>query len=1143
MKAHCDNIFAEGIPRMDGPFCPARRLLEQHGLESPDRRPLYAYRLDDTGYVELKAWLRARLAAYRNALATLSARDCGLFVLYAAEWWRRTYNGGRWKWEPVLDEIGLSNEDWPQNAKGHCVEKGLRYWRLGSSESGGLRFLGAIARQGGLPVALIAEARGRIGNILGLVLRLAAPDSSRRSLRAWVDSLQDRLPDSYRREETLDLLTDLAEAVLQMVNEVQVTSSEGAIALLDARLPAWRARLPLRMDDPHALGLIEQLIGDAVQRPATADRNDVRLRRWLEPDDDTTWSLRSRLDLPAKYAYADLERLFQVPDANALGHSPILSLTAGDRTLEWSLQRLTGHGAYRIPQHTRDLSGETAAATHRLQVRGSSGGAFETNVRGGDALDPDLPWVFDEPPDGALALARQGGGGVATETALLALPEGWSVTGNGVQPAATQLIAFLKVPLREIHRVRGTVVIAAPNQDRWRLRTAQASAEAADYHWQGRPCWLDLDSPSLGFHGRPRLYEGEHRIPEHELEWHPSAGGGHWGASIVMHRVDGEIRHRTRLLILPEAARIDILPDDADRGAIRFHGWGLASARLVEPADAVSYEFDTEGESSTLRTTLQRGANLRDAPAELRVELAWPGNPNPARLRLPFPGRGARAYDGSGRSLEDQAWLAVDRLIGTRMVAIGLTGRPQLRFEARRPHEPLHPVAHDTCALSFLADGRIEIRLQDHAERIRALLAATDLIDGWVQLCLDDHFGQTVFSLRLSRYAARLQNTGTQVALITSDLAHISTSDLERMTLRALPLENPGDEAEDLEPRCSEGVATGAWDFDTARHEPGAWLIYASPDSPLPLRAMLVPVGPPKTDTLNGECYARAIGLFEREERERALDDLIAAMSNDFDHPAWNEFERLASQVGHLPLVALDPWRLLARSPRAMAALKLRLGRWPNGFIDRFSRELPFDWILVSYRAWRDAARCLEAQCEAWFGSEYGRDELKRRFDEPGATLPADSPALGMLFGVLRSASLHESCRDIEFMRTPAADTHFGIDLFRGDDAKVQRLLRAHAGDQTWPNSPDIYRMIENLTKDDCGAGLLNNDYRDFRFTTINLPILLALRCALDIDDDAFSDPARIHDLRVYRAFDPDWFDAAFDLTIGRCVSRGLLEG
>lgn len=1127
---------------MEGHSCPAHRLLERHGLEHPDGRPLYAYRLNDSGFVELKAWLRDRLAAYRNNLATLSERDCGLFVLYAAEWWRRTYDGGRWKWDPVLEEIGLSTTDWTQSAKKHCVETGLRYWRIGSTGSGGLRFIGVIARQGGLPVALIAEARGRIGQLLGQVLRLAGPDSPRRSLRAWIDSLQDRLPASYQREETLDLLTDLAEAVLRLANEARVTSSQGAIALLDERVPAWRDRLPLRVEDEHAQSLIEQWVGDAVQRPATANLNEARIQRWLEPGNDISWSLRSRLDLPDRFTNADLGRVFEVPDTVPLGHSPTLSLIAAERSLEWSLQRLAGHSAYRIPTQTRDYSGATAAAMHKLQLRGQNGDCFEASIRGGDALDPDLPWVFEEPHDGTQTLLRTGGGGVPTETALLALPEGWTVACDGSQLSAAELIAYLEAPLREIHRVRGTVVIESPNQDRWRLRTAQVAAEAADYHWQGRRCWLDLDSSALAFYGRPRLYEGERRIPEHELEWRPAAASGHLGPMIVTHRMAGEILHRTRLLVLPEAARIEIAPEDADRGTIRLHAWDLASVRLLEPADVLTLNHHTDGRDSILCVAFQHSANPCRAPAEVRIELAWPGNPAPARLRLPFPGKGARAYDGSGRSLENETWLALDQLAGSRVIAIGLRGRPRLRFEARRPHEPLRPAAHDECALSSMADGRIEIRLQDHAERIRALLATTDLIDGWVQLCLDDHFGQTVFTLRVSRYVARLQSVGTQVALRQSDLARFSAPDLECIALRALPLESPGDEAEDLQSCRSESVATGAWDFDPARREPGAWLIYAAPDSPLPLRPMLIPVGPQEARVAAGD-YARAIGLVEREEREAALDNLLVAMARDFTHPGWNEFERLASQVGHLPLVALDGWRRLARSPRAVAALALRLGRWPDGFIDRFARELPFDWILVSYGAWRDAVRCLEAQCEEWFGSEHGRGELERQFDEAKAMFLADWPALGKLFGILRSESLDQPCKEITFMRTPHADDHFHSQLFVGDDAEVQRLLRAHAADENWPNIQEIYDLIDHHRRENGrGAGLLSDEYKDFRHGVVNLPILLALRCALGIDDDAFSNPARVHDLRLYRTFDPDWFDTAFDLTIGRCLSRDLLE-
>lgn len=1121
-----------------------QRLFQRHGLDAPDGRALHAYRLDEDSFAELKDWLRGQAAACQNDLSLLSPRDCGLFVLYAAEWWRRKYDGGHWRWNPIFAGIGVPSAAWTPSTVQYCVQTGLRYWRLGLGESGGLRYLGAIARQGGLPVSLIAEARGHIGQVLGQVLRLAVPNSPRYSLRAWIDSLQSRLPASYRSEQTLDLLTDLAEAVLRLSHEAQLTSSQDAIAKLDACRPAWRDHLPLRLDDTQAHSLIEQLIGDAVQRPAASERNKIHLRRWLEPkpDDDTLWTLRSTLELPDKVAADDLLQLFEIPDHVDLGRLPTLTLIASSHTLEWPLQRLTGHNTFRIPTQTHNLRDEIAAAGHRLQLQRQNTERIEANLRGGDGLDPHLPWVFEDPPDLTKIWLQQGGGGVTTDTALLAIPEGWSVTSDGPEAGESKLAAYLESPIREIHRVRGALHIESPERERWRIRTAQADAKPADYYWQGQRCWLDLERPAQGFFGRPVLYEGGQRIPEHELEWRPDHGSGYYGPATVSHRVQDEIRHRSRVLVLPEMARIEITPQNADQGDIHLHGWGLASVRLLDRTDVLHLHHEIQGADSTLHIGLQQGTDALNTPAEVRIELAWLGNPAPARLRLPFPGKGARAYDASGRRLEDQAWLAQNQLAGSRVIAVGLKGHPRLLFEARRPHEPLHPVARDECRLNAMADSQLEIRLQDHGERIAELLSVSDLIDGWVLLRLEDHFGQTLLNLRLSRYNAKVQATGPLLELRAFDLTRVDTTELERMELHALRLESPGDEALNLEPCRSEGVATGAWNFDPANQEPGTWLIYAASNSPLPLRPALIPIQGENSRDVDGD-YAHAIGLADRAEREYAMDKLIAAMAQDFTHPGWNEFERIASQVGHVPLAALDVWRCLARSPRAMAALALRLGQWPDHFVDRFSRELPFDWALVTYPAWRDAARCLGTQCEQWFGPVHGRNELERRLDELNTSVETDYPAQGKLFGILRSEILNQANPEVTAMRHGFVDEAFREQLFGGEDAEVQRLLRVHADDTDWPSTQEIYQLIDRHRKEDGrGADLLADGYNDFRHSAINFPILLALRCALHIEDDTFSNPTRLHDLRVYRAFDPDWFDTAFDLTIGRCLPRGFLE-
>jgi hypothetical protein len=58
----------------------------------------------------------------------------------------------------------------------------------------------------------------------------------------------------------------------------------------------------------------------------------------------------------------------------------------------------------------------------------------------------------------------------------------------------------------------------------------------------------------------------------------------------------------------------------------------------------------------------------------------------------------------------------------------------------------------------------------------------------------------------------------------------------------------------------------------------------------------------------------------------------------------------------------------------------------------------------------------------------------------------------------------------------------------------------------------------------------------------INLPLVVSSQMVLNKTAEWFHDPAMIHALRTHRAFDPDWFDEAFNQTIARCLADGLLD-
>lgn len=84
-----------------------RSFLDRRELNYPTGRPLYTYRVTTEEFNDLEAILHQGISTYLK-IATLGdvVRQLdffpALFVLYAAEWWRRRYDGTGFTWDPML---------------------------------------------------------------------------------------------------------------------------------------------------------------------------------------------------------------------------------------------------------------------------------------------------------------------------------------------------------------------------------------------------------------------------------------------------------------------------------------------------------------------------------------------------------------------------------------------------------------------------------------------------------------------------------------------------------------------------------------------------------------------------------------------------------------------------------------------------------------------------------------------------------------------------------------------------------------------------------------------------------------------------------------------------------------------------------
>ena len=1101
-----------------------KKILDRHELRQPDGRALYLYRLSEDDFNELEQLLCRLIPGYGLTHISGLAGFAELFVLYAAEWWRRRYDGSGFSWEPILRDLLANPEDWDPNQRSKYVEHGFSGWRIRLHDSGGLRFIGTVAVQGGLPLKLLASSRGSIGQLLGRVLYLASGTQvSQSALQNWVESLANTLPRSYRQGTIYTLLADVAWTIVKLKDEANLDSSADAVGILDRKIPHWRDRFPLPVEDIHAQGMIEQLVRDSVSVRIEKKTAVLPVERLLENPSGDDWVLRSNLILPDVISFEKVATLFSV-DVEELPRRAELTLQVGPAQLAIGMRSLAGQRKFRLERKPLGFSGESAKREHLLHMASPDGRVWTVTASRGDELDSSLPWVFTE-QDSSVYLVRQGSGSVTTPKALVAMPEGWELGQDG-EPEIYEK-GLMHDTKRRIVAVRGVLRAHSRGGLSFRLRTGRAEAGEETYAWGGDRYWLDFLSPSLAFRGHPILYCIDKDDNRRKLEVKLAGSNSVSGPLHLRYPAHGDIQYRSKVLVLPRSANVELFPTDAVSGGILFSNWGFA--RVCVTTENIEHSAEVTDNDALLEVSVREHVH---APELIELEAYWLHSTVPVRFRLPFPARGVRVLDGEGRLVADRSVLAVQQLQGVRILVSGgqSISRAELKIMGLAGRHTLkYPLSSVPGALSM------GIRLQDYLPEIKKLFSVSDLPDARITIQCSIQ-GELMFTLFLARYSAILECDGDMIRLTAEGLRSQELRDLEQISVLAMRLESPGDEALLLEPHASEGVATGSWLFSPQLRSPGSWLIFPDADSILPFR--------PTLWFVNGELdedggLSDAFSVVDQQTREQRIDDVIDMLASNFQEKDWGKIEQLVSQIGHLPLPTLDIWRRFANSSRGMGALALRFSSLKPEFIIRFSEELPFAWEAIAIEDWRVAMSHLDAQCTDLFGKQAAQAVLVPHLTDRLQFLTSQNGSLAYSLGIAASNWLPDTRKDLEPLRFVGKEAN-NI-LFEGENSKKMKLRRIHADDE-WPTDlRSTWSSIELDPKVELYQNL-NIGAESYRTGVIKIPIILATQVVNGQTIEWFHNAERIHALRNYQAFDQDWFEEAYNQTIAHCFADGLLD-
>ena len=1098
-----------------------KTFLACRGIEHPDGRALYAYRCTGEEFASLAEVL------FQNPPHGGSASDMPIraFVLYAAEWWQRKYDGSQWAWEPLLASIRWEGVHYPDLYE--PVRKAWAWWkvdlvRLPTS----IRYLGTFACQGGLPLALVGDGQHSVTRYLRTVLKHTV--AYRQFVEDPIDLAQDQQhllrPPTLRRDYVFRLAADLIEAVLDLQGDVQ---DEDPINALDQARPDWRRKMPLDLEDERAQDLLTGLLREVV-RDRMSPVDDFRVERFLRRT-GIGWRLGARVQLPTLISADGLARRLGVQTDKL---PPRLQVCTGGKST-----RMIGLYAAQSEKFllARDAHGTAeiwdmeAAGEVRLRFRAGDtiGEPLLPSYRGG-ALG-ELPWAFRD-SDGHEFI---GEGSVANRAPelLVLVPDGCVLDGgepitSPPTPGSEEAVQSFDVQVRVLDRALWRVserTEVETESGRCVISPSSGQAAEEDYRLSGQrfhgleSAWpLFRDAPTLRL---ARAEQPARALPASEIEWRQA--GDDWrprptgfGLWEVRHVRGGELRHLGRAGILPTRFDCSIEPGpDMNQGHLVLTGGEHVRVAGHGPEAIVTAR--TEGDAVRVEVA------AKDAvapPVRVKLRLHWPGAAELA-VEAPFPGQGGRIlWEGQPLS----RGLAVDELYGVRAIALSPDRAQEFWLEGELRAEDLGDLIRVAYFRRPLLKSGVthELPLIDVCARIDLLLSASSSNDARVDLRIVDRFQRCHDTAQVGRFAAALECEPDRTRVSVSP----TMADDSGPTFEAVPLARPGDDPVRLGPIGADDAPNGAvLPHDLNLDEP--WLVVMRHDERVRVRPVRIddPTGPGVCSGLGSSGsprLAESLSIADRDLRTEkiaaVMDDMLAGEGSEHREEEWSFLTDSLLCAKGLPATALDLCKVLVTKPRLLVRSLFRLESAPRQLLWHLERELPFSWLLIRRDIWwseaKQAFNRLREELAGVIDSEHNRiahEHVEKILEEGAGRLP----------------SLDTVCTDVAMRLAGGGLSRDFFEKLREEQTRqTAEQIRLRANLDDWPRGYGRREWAQELKKSVLLGKLwqVPDEPRE-RQPIFDTPVAAAWCCF-------FARPTArtVFLIKHIRAHDSEWFDLAY---------------
>lgn len=1109
----------------------------------PDGRALYAYRCPEAKYNELITLTRQEiLTACRRGCNYISNNFPALFCLYAAETFRREHTEGVWSWETVFKPLAIDGNCYPKLDVWvrDWVEQGLRAWKRPlirhQAGKGNRAFLVTIACEGGLPLNLLHKQNTNLTQFFRSVLEqyhaqrfggvvIAEQIASQRSTL---------LPSSLRQEVVFRLAGELVAQVTEL--QQQVSDAPDPIIALDSSIPMWRKQLPLSLEDDAAKALLTGL----VRRSGELIRSAAARVLWRGCLQETLhgWQVWKTLDFP--------ERLNDEQIASLLGQSlsppiprfrMVLQTPEGSDTVALlTLHRQNDNTSYRREWLHRaghiQLDGKRVSQPHKILLNAIDA-SYPVSVHNDEPWG-DLPWVFiGGETDGKWEWLTEGSAKTKREVALVAVIGDISPTSTNTGEALN--VGYIPSIGRTLYKVTGTTQFCSLAGGEY-IVCCQAEVDSDEsYRLRGDTVSEALNERPI-FRGLPRIIAstqaGRVYEPKGKVQWRHVYETRTWRTDesgccgkVWLRFIDesGSERVRRQADIAPRTFRIkrtvgtNLVPGN-------YHLHGAPYIQVLAPLTPV-VAVQSTAQGSQLSCPSIHEASLES----ICLRLAWE-RAEAFEMILPYPQRGA-IFTFDGKILPDHAVVPLGRLGGLQLFIQDQTDSSRFTLD----------VALEGGTLGFrqklppLQHGGLQFLLDSERERFASLLASTNERDASVKIQVISG-GTRLATVIVARFDVAMQPDREQCRVSINDksLQRLGDDWQSRVRLEMIPLWNPSSEPIPLTE--TEGNAS-VWSIP-ADLPPGPWWVIGRDGNWARFRPLLWSVKnlelsqdtPAEESALS---LGEIIKIVDEQRRKQSLNNLMMVLGNDPEHPDWELIFAYLELSREFPPSTLDVMTHLVAQPATLALLLLRSNDDNFNRVWSLSEQMPFSWSLIPARTWAEAANLYYGTLRNslavfdW-GEQAVIDGFKQFYERICQQRSSWLP-------------LGDWLREQLFPKAPINGNSLLWQARLKGDAQLKETIRQyeeglqerHGADEQWPISSEVMSLANQLEE--------NHRYQHLRspFRPVRCaPFVAAHICLTGIEPS----PLLVYELRLIRAFDPEWFFKTYSVAIALGLANFLKE-